>query len=69
MEKPNQLPEVPWMEALSMGMYGRALQNRCSVLSTEQRERLRMAAMEMVKRNNADQTPQVSDNKENNVSL
>jgi hypothetical protein len=51
MEKQIKSPEEQMMEALSMGMYGRPSQNRCSVLNQSQRERLKVAAMEMVQGN------------------
>ena len=52
MEKPINSQEAKMMYALSMGIYGRPMQSRCSLLNNEQRERLRMAAMEMVQQGN-----------------
>lgn len=54
MEK-NRNEETKLMEALSFAMYGRGMQNRCSLLNSRQRDQLKAMARDMGKQNQTQQ--------------
>jgi hypothetical protein len=57
MEKPsnNKSNEELMMEALSMSLYGRSMQNRCSILSNGRKQVLENAIKEMTGRKTAEE--------------